>query len=354
VERLPHGRHHQHSLRPASSGRGGPRRSLAFRARLTIVTGTIALASVVIPAGTSGAATSATTSGTPSLKATLAEANKLSQQIEALSEEYNSLRIQVTTARREAAIAREAARRDQKLMASGQTAIGQIAAEGYMNGAISPTLQMLQSTNPQQFLNQASIMLQLQQENGDKLSRLTSAAQAAKRASLIATQEGTQAAELTAVMHSKVAAIQAKVAVLNSSAFAQAMVVYQQTGNYPVNVTGTSVEVQALRYALTRRGDAYVWAAAGPSTFDCSGLVVWAYAQLGISLPHYTGDIWNDGQHVSRSELQPGDLVFLYANLDHMGIYVGGGMYLNAPHTGTVVQVQPVPWGAYDGAVRIA
>ncbi|HUZ22477.1 MAG TPA: C40 family peptidase [Streptosporangiaceae bacterium] len=365
MERLPHGRHHQSDPRPASSRSGGgttrtprtprSRRPLISWTRAALVTGTIALASVVIPAGVAGAAPAAPAAGTPTLKATLAEANNLAHEIEALSEEYDSLRIQVTAAHKEAAIAREAAARDRKLMASGQAAIGQIAAEGYMNGAINPTLQMLQSSNPQQFLNQASIMLQLQQENGDKLSRVTSAEQAAKRASLIATQEEAQATKLTAAMTGKVSAIQAKEAELNTSAFAQAMVIFQQTGNYPaISVTGDSVEVQALRYALTRRGDAYVWAAAGPTTFDCSGLVVWAYAQLGISLPHYTGDIWNDGEHVSQAELQPGDLIFLYANLDHMGIYVGNGLYLNAPHTGTVVQVSPVPWGAYDGAVRIA
>jgi peptidoglycan DL-endopeptidase CwlO len=356
VERLPPGRHHQYSPRSVSS-RGGSaaRRWRASWARAAIVTGTLALASVVIPAGVAGAAPAAPSSGTPTLKATLAQANKLSHAIEALSEEYDSLRIQVTSARREAAIARQAAIRDHKLMSSGQAAIGQIAAEGYMNGSINPTLQMLQTNNPQQFLNQASIMLQLQKENGDKLSVVSSAETAAKRASLIAMQEEAQATSLTATMRGKVAAIKAKQAVLNTSAYAQAMTIFQQTGNYPaISVTGDSVEVQALRNALTRRGDAYVWAAAGPSTFDCSGLVVWAYGQLGISLPHYTGDIWNAGEHVSRDELQPGDLIFLYSNLDHMGIYVGGGLYLDAPHTGTVVQIQPVPWSAYDGAVRIA
>lgn len=356
MERLPHGRHHQHSSRSAGSRSGGAsRRPRTSWARVAIVTGTLALASVVIPAGVAGAAPAAPTSGTPTLKATLAEANNLSHEIEALSEEYDSLRIQVTAAHKEAAIARQAASRDKKLMASGQAAIGQIAAEGYMNGSINPTLQMLQTSNPQQFLNQASIMLQLQQENGDKLSRVSTAEQAAKRASLIAVQEEAQATKLTTAMRTKVSAIQAKEAVLNTSAFKQAMTIFQQTGNYPaVSVTGNSVEVQALKFALTRRGDAYVWAAAGPTTFDCSGLVVWAYGQLGISLPHYTGDIWTQGEHVSRAELQPGDLIFLYSNLDHMGIYVGNGLYLDAPHTGTVVQIQPVPWSAYDGAVRIA
>ena len=110
----------------------------------------------------------------------------------------------------------------------------------------------------------------------------------------------------------------------------------------------------ALRAALTRRGDPYVWAAAGPDAFDCSGLVVWAFAQEGISLPHYTGDLWNSGMHVSRADLEPGDLVFFFADISHVGIYIGNGLMVDAPSTGQDVQVQPVFWDAYVGAVRIA
>jgi cell wall-associated NlpC family hydrolase len=356
VERLPHGRHQQHDSRSArsrgsgSGSRGAGRRPLRWTG-LTIVTGALALAGVIVPAGAAGAAPSA---GTPSLKATLAQANKLSNEIDSLGQQYDELRIQLTQARREAKIARQTAKRDEKLMASGQSAIGQMAAEGYMNGSMDPTLQMLQTNNPQQFLNQASIMLQLQQENGDKLSVVSSAETAAKRADLVATQQETQAAQLSTAMHKKVAAIQTKERVLNSSAFTQAMAIFQHTGNYPaIAVNGSSLEVEALRLALGKRGDPYQWGAAGPDLFDCSGLVKWAYGQLGVNLPHFTGDQWNDGVHVSKDELQPGDIVFFY-NLDHEGIYVGGGLFLDAPQTGEVVQVQPMLWSVYSGAVRIA
>jgi peptidoglycan DL-endopeptidase CwlO len=356
VERLPHGRHHQHSLRSAGSRRGGAgRRPLATWTRLTIATGTLALAGVLIPAGTAGAASAAPASGSPSLKATLAEVSKISNEIGALGQQYDQLKIQLTQARREASIARETYKRDEKLLASGQNAIGQIAAEGYMNGDINPTLQMLQSTNPQQYLNQASIMLQLQQENGDKISVVTSAQAAAKRAAMAAVQEESQATKLSSAMRKKVATMQAKENELNSSAFKQALAIYDKTGTYPSpTVTGSTIPEQALRHALTRIGDPYVWAAAGPTSFDCSGLVVWAYAQIGISLPHFTGDLWMEGVHVSRDELQPGDLLFFFPGEEHVGFYVGNGMMLDAPQTGQNVQIQPVLWPDYDGAVRIA
>jgi peptidoglycan DL-endopeptidase CwlO len=105
---------------------------------------------------------------------------------------------------------------------------------------------------------------------------------------------------------------------------------------------------------MTAIGDAYSWGAAGPNTFDCSGLVVWAYAQLGVSLPHFTGWLWNSGVHVSRSQLRPGDLVFFFAGISHVGIYVGHGFMLDAPTFGIPVGIHKMLWGAYDGAVRIA
>jgi cell wall-associated NlpC family hydrolase len=344
VERLPHGRHHR-------------RGSRAVWTRIAIVTGALALAGVVIPAGAAGAAPAAprSASSSPNLKATLAEATKLSNEIDVLGQQYDALRIQLTQARKEAAIARQTTRRDQKLLAAGQVAIGQIAAEGYMNGNINPTMQLLQTNNPQEYLNQASIMLQLQQENGDKISLVATAQAAARRATLAAAQEESQATRLTATMRKKVDQMQAKENVLNSSAFSQAMTIFQHTGSYPdIEPTGDSVGVQALRWALTRRGDWYQWGAAGPSEFDCSGLVVWSYARIGISLPHYTGDLWLEGVHVARDELEPGDLVFFFPGEEHVGIYVGDGLMVDAPSTGQQVQIQPVMWNVYDGAVRIA
>lgn len=108
----------------------------------------------------------------------------------------------------------------------------------------------------------------------------------------------------------------------------------------------------AMRYL----GVPYKWGGASPSTgFDCSGFTLYVYAQVGISLPHYTGAQWNMGTPVSRDQLQPGDLVF-FNNLGHMGIYVGGGSFIHAPHTGDVVKISSMTgWYAerYMGARRL-
>jgi cell wall-associated NlpC family hydrolase len=356
VERLPHGRHHQHDPRSARSPRRGTsRRPAAFWTRSTVVAGALALAGVLLPAGMAGASPASPASGAPkTLKATLAEINKISYQISVLDEKYDALKIQLTQARREVKIAQETARRDDKLLKTGQAALGQIAAEGYMNGGVDPTLTLLQTNNPQQYLNQASIMMQLQKETGDKVDLVSAARTAAARARAAALQEEAKATQLQAAMRKSVAQMQAKENILNDSAFKQAMTIYQHTGHFPVlPVHGNSIPAQALRKAETKIGDWYQWGAAGPSVFDCSGLVVWAYAQLGISLPHYTGDIWNLGVHIPRDQLQPGDLVFFFPNVEHMGIYVGNGEFLDAPATGQKVQIQAMLWADYDGAVRI-
>jgi peptidoglycan DL-endopeptidase CwlO len=96
----------------------------------------------------------------------------------------------------------------------------------------------------------------------------------------------------------------------------------------------------AARKACTAIGKPYVWATAGPSTFDCSGLTLWSWAAAGVSLSHYTKWQWNESKSVSRANLQPGDLVFFYPpSLHHVAIYVGGGWVVHAPHTGDYVRM---------------
>jgi cell wall-associated NlpC family hydrolase len=103
--------------------------------------------------------------------------------------------------------------------------------------------------------------------------------------------------------------------------------------------------------ALKYLGVPYVWAASSPSGFDCSGLVKYCYARVGISLPHSSAMQYNYGTHVSQSQLKPGDLVFFYTPIHHVGIYIGNGNMVNA--TGTHVQIGTIYKNSYHGATRL-
>jgi cell wall-associated NlpC family hydrolase len=313
----------------------------------------VAALALLVPAAGSRAQT---TDPRPDLTALVAQAKQLEFQINALSEQYDSLRIQLTRAQADALIAKRAATRTQSALALGQQAIAQLAAENYMNAGLDPTLQALVAGNPEQFLSQAATMTEIDQASGDRVSALSNVAAQALREQQTAEQQVTAVNALQAQLGTKKQAIEAKIDVVNSAAMKQAMAIFTQTGQYPdITIpTANTVGAQALQAALTKRGDPYVWGAAGPSAFDCSGLVVWAYAQEGITLPHFTGDQWNSGMHVSRSDLEPGDLVFFYPDISHVGIYLGDGLMVDAPDFGETVQVQPVFWADYVGAVRIA
>ena len=142
----------------------------------------------------------------------------------------------------------------------------------------------------------------------------------------------------------------AKAAAAAASSSSAPTIVPPPPVNVPTGGTGAG-HPQAASIALQYLGVPYVWGGASPSGFDCSGLVMYVYAQLGISLPHYTVAQWNATEPISSPA--PGDLVF-FNGLGHVGIYIGGGRFVDAPHTGSVVRIDSMSsFGGYDGARRV-
>jgi cell wall-associated NlpC family hydrolase len=105
--------------------------------------------------------------------------------------------------------------------------------------------------------------------------------------------------------------------------------------NVPPSSHGAAAAVAEAQRQL---GKPYEWGAAGPDSFDCSGLTMWAWRAAGVSLPHYSGAQYQQTTHIPLDQLQPGDLVFFYSDLSHVGIYVGNGQMIHAPHSGDVVR----------------
>ena len=108
----------------------------------------------------------------------------------------------------------------------------------------------------------------------------------------------------------------------------------------------------AVAYAMAQVGDAYVYGAMGENAFDCSGLTMRAWAQAGVSLPHSSSAQFGSGPRVAASDLQPGDLVFYYSPISHVGMYIGNGMIVHAANPGTGVAVAGLHSMPYVGAVR--
>jgi len=172
------------------------------------------------------------------------------------------------------------------------------------------------------------------------------AAQAAAQqaAQEVAQQQAAQAAQQQADQARQAAAVQANVSVTTVpvTGVPVTTTVPAEASSAPSLPAPSSAAAIAVQAAESRVGDPYVWGAAGPDAFDCSGLVMWAYEQAGISLPHFSGAQFADTTQIPMSDLEPGDLVFPADPGEHVAMYVGGGMIVQAPYTGADVQIVPL------------
>jgi peptidoglycan DL-endopeptidase CwlO len=233
----------------------------------------------------------------------------------------------------------------------------------------SQTALLLQVAAAERRVERERTILRAEKVRADHLVKKTGAAAAHVR-SLVAGQQ-TLIQNLNAHVRKLIAQRKARLAAeararAAAAAAAAAAASSQPTAPNPAPVAppssgpippGNSVGEQAVQIAMGELGVPYVWGGASPSGFDCSGLTMWVYAQLGIYLGHFTGSQWNAGPHVPRDQLAPGDLVFFEPGIGHVGIYIGGNQFIHAPHTGTVVQISSLSdaWYAaeYQGAVRV-
>jgi peptidoglycan DL-endopeptidase CwlO len=307
----------------------------------------------------------------PSAVQQLAELNR---QAEVLTEQWHYARDQLNTHRAEL----ERARADVTgAAASGERAVvvqdqyrGQVdrlTNASFQGARLNQLSALLVSDSAEEFLDQMSALDTLAVDHKQALERLAGAVAQAQQAERSAKDAATRASEaerdaarlegdLTrsrAEMDRRIEVIKQRLASLNREERAA----YTAGGrvNFPVNLVGSGAAVRAARAALSKQGSAYVWGDDGPITFDCSGLVKWAFAQAGVQgLPHSSQEQARMGSSVSRSQLRPGDLIALYSPISHIGIYIGDGLYVNAPQPGDVVKVVSVPWTQVTAMSRIA
>jgi cell wall-associated NlpC family hydrolase len=221
--------------------------------------------------------------------------------------------------------------------------VGAMSADLYKVGPGSRLLALVNAGSPTTFADQMSDLDQLARQRSAQVAAVTALRDsfAAQKKPLddLKAQLAVQDADLA----NKKNTIQTQLDDLQKLRLAAYGSAGQALGNLrpaacPMEYYGDKGS-QAAKKACSLIGKPYIWGAAGPAGYDCSGLTAVAWASVGVTLGHYTGWQWTEGKPVTKAALRPGDLVFFYSDLHHMGIYVGGGWMVHAPHTGDYVRM---------------
>ncbi|USQ83058.1 NlpC/P60 family protein [Streptomyces phaeoluteigriseus] len=307
-----------------------------------------------------------------------AKVDTLYQEAEAATEKYNGAQEKATAAERRLATLRDEAARKEARLNTAREALGTMAAAQYRSGGLDPAMQLALSDDPDQYLDNASFA----ERAGDRQSaavtrfrkQLREAEQLRGAARVELASLKTRQAELKRHKKTITDKLGAARGLLNRLTAEERARITSGTGGgtdtrasrastgardslpAPGSATATAPNARAaaaVSYAYAKLGSPYVWGATGPNAFDCSGLVQAAYRAAGVSLPRTTYAQIDAGRRVSRSELRPGDLVFFYSGITHVGIYIGGGKMIHAPNPSAPVRVAPIDEMPYAGASRV-
>jgi peptidoglycan DL-endopeptidase CwlO len=342
-----------------------PRRARLATAAVALLAVVLAVVVAVTGVVVTGLAVPATAAADPILPPnandvvrTLADANaraeQANEQAMGAREQLPVKRAQADRTTKAAAAARGAVDAAHARLEQAYTAVDQLTRSTYQGGDLDQLGALLSSPSPAAYLDKVSLLDTV--SAGDRAvlqgyqdaSAAADAAQRdadaraldARRAADDAAQAVTDAARTKADADKDVADANAALARLSPAD--RAALRSGGVTNFALNVPGNTLGIAALRAALTRQGAPYIWGATGPRTFDCSGLVQWAYEQIGIAMPRVAAAQQEVGTPITPDQAQPGDLVFFGDPAYHVGIYVGGGQFLEAPQSGDVVKVAPL------------
>lgn len=308
-----------------------------------------------------------------SLPQLLTQLQTLYQQSEAATESYNQAK---ATADQQRAKARSldgqlaTARAD---VAAGKDQVGLLARELYRTGGLSPYMAMLGGEDPQDFfgnLHLAQRTVDTQQAAVDALAaeqdRLAGLnAQAQKALDAAQTAQNTQAAKKTEI-ETNLRQVESLLAGLSGVQISELEALEEQGADkaqqefMDSKPLGKDAAVRApsakgdaaIAYAFAQLGKPYVWGAVGPDSFDCSGLTSQAWGHAGLPIPRTAEEQWAKLPRVPLSLLRPGDLVIYFPKATHVALYIGNGLVVQAPHTGSYVKVSPIGANPVLGAVR--
>ncbi|MBZ4318787.1 C40 family peptidase [Streptomyces huiliensis] len=356
------------------------------RTRVTVLTATAAAAVAL-----SAQAASADPGAKPTRSEAKEKVDALYEQAEQATEKYNGAKQRQEKLEKEAGALQDRVARGQEELNKLRDGLGAVATAQYRSGSVDPSLQLLLSSDPDSYLERASTLNQVSAKQAETLRQIATKQRALKQqreeaAGKLADLESTRKAlgERKAEVQGKLAEAQdvlnsltekerAAIAAAEKEEAAEAAAKAGgakddasgskggskeggsgQTGSSGKAVPGSGRAGAALAAAQTKIGSPYVWGATGPSSFDCSGLTSWAYAQAGVTLDRTSQAQANDGTRIyDQSQLQPGDLVIFYGDQHHVGLYAGNGQVLHAPRTGTVVRYEAMGNMPFQFGVRV-
>ncbi|MFE9694645.1 NlpC/P60 family protein [Micromonospora sp. NPDC005806] len=286
----------------------------------------------------------------PSVDEIDAQIDKQWEQLEPTIEQYNKIRSQLKANQKKSDDIKKKMVPLELESALAMNRVGDIAARYYMQGPSQEIGALLVSTKPGTLGEQLVILDRLAQEQHKQIAGVLAVRdkynrQKQKLDALIATQIK-QRDELAAKKKQINAEIKRLTAMLPVTSI-------RPEGCPAIDGVVSSAARTAIKTACAQVGKWYEWGATGPNTFDCSGLTQYAYKAAGISLTHFTGAQWDEGRPVSRAEARPGDLVFFYSDLHHMGLYLGNGLMVHAPRTGKQIQVTKISYMPVAGFRRV-
>lgn len=283
------------------------------------------------------------------------EVNELRQEAAGKYEAANGIKYQISKLQRELnglKAGEAAANAKAKAL---QSEISKLAIENYKNGGLGNGLELLLSRDPSKYLSDAAMLDVLAQRYATKLRQLQTYKQGLQSSQLVVSDRTAQLKAAQIKLERQVAAANAslkKAEKLLSSLKAeerarlaaadeaeQKKILAQSKKLAALYAGGSTKGAIALRYALDQLGDIYVWAGAGPTKWDCSGLTMRAFQRAGVSMPHFAAAQFRFGKNIPRSALAPGDLVFFGRPISHVGIYMGKGKMVHAPRPGKRVEI---------------
>jgi cell wall-associated NlpC family hydrolase len=308
-----------------------------------------------------GSVLAAPTAAEPTIDEVRTRVDRLYREAEQASERTHQARLDLRAAQRRLSRLQATLERRRERVAQVRDQVAASVVASYQGGALTTTANLVLSDDPDEFISEMTTWDQYTSAQADVARQLAvqvgglelDEERAADETRLMRRTER-ELVEQQDVVDTKAAEAEALLDRLEEQALREQRV-SRSGGRQPVptaSVPASGAAAAAVGYALAQVGDAYVYGAAGPDAFDCSGLTMAAYAAAGIGLPHSSGAQMGSGTPVSSSSLAPGDLVFYYSPVSHVGIYVGGGMIVHAANPSTGVRTDPVFSMPFSGAVR--